>query len=73
VVEIVEGYHQVPVAAANVLNAAILAPFGLPEILLMTFGLKDAGQSFQRLTDKIFCIFHSSSPDGKRLQGSALN
>ena len=48
-----KGYHQVPVAAANVEKTAIITPFGLFEYLRMPFGLRNAGQSFQRFMDQV--------------------
>ena len=46
-------YWQVPVAAADVPKTAIITLFGLWEFLRMPFGLKNAGQSFQRFMDDI--------------------
>ena len=48
-----KGYHQVPVRPADVAKRAIITPFGLWEFLCMPFGLRNAGQSFQRLMDQI--------------------
>ena len=59
--DLVKGYHQVPVAATDVPKTAIIAPFGLFEYLYMPFGLKNTSQSFQRLMDRTFatqpCVF----------------
>ena len=48
-----KGYHQVPVEASSVPKTAIITPFGLFEYLRMPFGLRNAGQTFQRLMDEV--------------------
>ena len=52
-VNLVRGYHQVPVAEEDVPKTAVIVPFGLFEFLRMPFGLKNAAQTFQRLMDSI--------------------
>ncbi|PAA57175.1 hypothetical protein BOX15_Mlig016814g2 [Macrostomum lignano] len=52
-IDLVRGYHQVPVAAADVPRTAVTTPFGLFEFLRMPFGLKNAAQAFQRLVDSV--------------------
>lgn len=52
-VDLVRGYHQVPVQADDVPKTAVITPFGLFEFLRMPFGLKGAAQTFQRLMDSV--------------------
>jgi hypothetical protein len=44
-----KGYYQIP----DVPKTAVTTPFGMFEFLCMPFGLKNAGQSFQRLLDTV--------------------
>ncbi len=48
-----KGYYQIPVQEGDIHKTAVIMPFGLWEFLRMPFGLRNAGQSFQRFMDKV--------------------
>jgi Reverse transcriptase (RNA-dependent DNA polymerase) len=61
--DIRKGYYQVPVRPEHVCKTAIITPFGLYEFLRMPFGLRNAGQTFQRMMDDVmaglpFCFIY---------------
>jgi hypothetical protein len=47
-IDLVKGYHQIPVAASDIPKMAIIMPLGLFEYLFMPFGLSNAAQSWAR-------------------------
>ena len=62
-VDLLKGYHQIPVAENDVGKTAVITPFGMFIFPRCPFGLKNAGQDFQRMMDAIlgdlpFCFVY---------------
>jgi hypothetical protein len=52
-VDLRKGYHQIPMHARDIAKTAIITQFGLYEFLRMGFGLRNAGNTFQRMMDRV--------------------
>ena len=62
-IDLLKGYHQIPVHPDDVDKTAVITPFGLFVFPRTPFGLKNAGQDFQRMMDAIlgdlpFCFVY---------------
>ena len=54
-IDLRKGYWQVPVHKDDIAKTAVITPFGLFEFLVMAFGLRNAGSSFQCMMDSVIC------------------
>ncbi len=72
-IDFVNGFHEIPVAAADIPQTVIITPLGLFKYLCTPFGLSNAAQTFQCMMDRtvddlegVFAYMHDSrvgSPD----------
>lgn len=52
-IDLIKAFNQIPVFQDDIPKTAITTPFGMYEFPFMTFGLRNASQTFQRFLDEV--------------------
>jgi hypothetical protein len=71
-IDLKKGYHQVSMNTADITKTAITTLFGLFEFTCMTFGMWNAGNTFQRLINRTLRGMESSSPYREDSRGGGI-